>query len=187
MAREFLLTHSSSVWKIIGHGGRTDFGIKHLYHGNDKNISMLLLKQGTQRWAGPAVGCTGRTCSPLQSSRGVGVDLPGQSTQKRLLSKSCATKLGVGTKLLGVQVSSTLSLGETGRGEKCLCAARSRSSFKQNLLSVSAENLCSILARCDLSSHKRTHSLTWLPVSSSDAHQETIRWLSDTSLSCSGR
>lgn len=77
MAEELLLTHSSRVWKFIGHRGQTDIGIKHLYHGNHKNISTLLLKQGSQRWAGPAVGCTLVTWGPLQSPRGEGGDLFG--------------------------------------------------------------------------------------------------------------
>lgn len=116
MAEEVLLTRSSGVWKIIGHRGQTDVGIKHLYHGNYKNISALLLKQGRQRWAGPAVGCTLGPCGPLQSPRGVGGDLSGQSAQMRLLGESCAAKLRAGMKLPRVQVSSILSLERGGKG-----------------------------------------------------------------------
>lgn len=185
VAVELLLPCSSRVWKIIGRRGQTDVGIKHLYHGNYKNISTSLLKQGNQRWAGLAAGCTLGTCGPLQSPRVVSGDLSGQSMWIRLLGESCAAKLRVGMKLLGVQVSSILSPGERGRGEQCLRGARSRSSFKQNLLSVSAENLRCTSARCDLSSHKRACFPTWRLVSPSHTHQETIRQLSDTSLSCS--
>ena len=175
------------MWKIIGHRGQTDVGIKHLYHGNYKNISMLLLKQGNQGWAGPAVGCTPGMCGPLQSPREVSGDLSGQSTQMTLLGESCAAKLRVGMKLLGVQVPSILSPGERGRGERCLHSARSWSGFKENLLSVYGENLRCTLACCDLSSHKRARFLAWHLVSPLHTRQETIHQLSDMSLSCSGQ
>lgn len=94
--------------------------------------------------------------SPLQSPGGVGGDLSGQSAQMRPLGKSWAEKLGAGMKLLGVYVSSILSPGERGRGERCLRGARNRRGFKQNLLSVSVENLRCTLACRDPSAHKRS-------------------------------
>lgn len=85
-----------------------DVGIMHPYHGNYKNTSVLLLKEGNQRWAGPAVGFTLGVCSLLQSLREGGGDLPGLL---RLLIKSRAAKLQGTMKLLGVQVSFAFSLG----------------------------------------------------------------------------
>lgn len=131
-------------------------------HGNYKNISMLLQKEGNQRWAGPAVGCTLGTCSLLQSPREAGGDLPGLM---RLLIERCAAKLQVAMKLLGAQLSSILSLGEKGRGVRCLRGARSRSSSSQNTLSMSAENHHCTVAHCGLRRQQGAQFLPWHLVS----------------------
>lgn len=162
VAVELLLTHSSRVWKIISYRGQMDIGIMHPYHGNYKSISMLLQKEGNQRWAGPAVGCTLGTCSLLQSPREAGGDLPGLM---RLLIERCAAKLQVAMKLLGAQLSSILSLGEKGQGVRCLRGARSRSSSSQNTLSMSAENHHCTVAHCGLRRQQGAQFLQWHLVS----------------------
>lgn len=133
----------------------------HPYHGDYKNISILLLREGNQRWAGPAVGCTLGMCSLLQSPREAGGDLPGLMW----LLKSCAAKLPGAKKLLGVQMSSILSLGEKGWGVWWLYGTRNRSSSSQNTLPISVENLHYSVAHCGLRSQHRALFLPWHLVS----------------------
>lgn len=96
-------------------------GIMHPYHRNCRNISMLLLKEGNQRWAGPlwvAHWVCAASCRAPEKPVG---NLPGL---KRLFIKSCAAKLPGAVKLLGVQMSSTLSLGGKEWGVWCLHGTR---------------------------------------------------------------
>lgn len=74
-------------------------------------------------------------------------------------------KTQVAMKLLGARLSSILSLGEKGRGVRCLRGARSRSSSNQNTLSMSAENHHCTVAHCGLRRQQGAQFLQWHLVS----------------------
>lgn len=76
---------------------------------------------------------------------------------------SRAAELQEAMKLLGVQLSSILSLGKKGWG--CFCGARNKSSSKQNTLSIPAKNLHCTVSHCGLRSQQGAQFLPWHLVS----------------------